>query len=156
MKLINTIFFLIAISIVATSCNKNKIFEQRNDIAQLNWANTDVQTFEVKIPEGVAKYRLKALVRYAKNCPIEGLLIHASIITPNGSNIEEDGQIPIKLNGNNQGEGLGDLWDTETIIADNLELQQAGLMKVSISHSMLRPKVPLIMKVGLLVEKVVN
>lgn len=146
-------FIFLTLALFGVSCNTNEVFKQQNDIAQLNWASSDVQEFKVPVSAETAKYRVKVLVRYAKNCPIESLLVHASIVTPNGSNIEKDGQVPIRIEGKNQGEGLGDLWDTETVIAEDIEVQQAGIMTVRVAHTLSKPKAPLIMKVGILVEK---
>ncbi len=147
-----TILLIFATAIFATSCNKNKVYEQRNDIAMLNWATEDVQNFEVEIPAEATKIKLKALVRYASNCPVQDLPLHVSVVLPNGSNLEQDCSVAIKKDGKNQGNGLGDLWDNETLIVENTAVT-AGTMKVKIGHKWEKNKAPLIMKIGLFVEK---
>ena len=49
---------------------------------------------------------------------------------------------------------MGDIWDIEVILLDNYTFQEAGTYVFTIEHDMGGDMVPLVMEIGLVVDKI--
>ena len=107
-------------------------------------------------PSGEQLFDIKAVFRYASNCPIETLILHYKITMPDGTVQEKDAEAIIKQNGKNMGEGLGDIWDVKAFLVEDVKFPTGGKVKIEIGHNMPNPKVPLVMKVGADIVKQTN
>ena len=143
-----SMLFFCLIATLFTAC-KNATFSESHEIKGLNWDIKDVQTFEATMePSGEQLFDIKAVFRYASNCPIETLILHYKITMPDGTVQEKDTEAVIRKNGKNMGEGLGDIWDVKAFLVEDIKFPTGGKVKIEIGHNMPNPKVPLMMKVG--------
>jgi gliding motility-associated lipoprotein GldH len=142
------LFIALTLATLFSGC-KDAVFSESHEIAGLNWDEKDVQTFETTMePSGEQLFDIKAVLRYASNCPIETLVLHYKITMPDGTVQEKDVEAIIKQNGKNMGEGLGDIWDVKAFLLEDVKFPEGGKVKIEVGHNMPNPKVPLVMKVG--------
>lgn len=142
------LFILFAIATLFSAC-KDATFSESHEIKGLNWDEKDIQIFEATMePSGEQLFDIKAVLRYASNCPIENLVLHYKITMPDGEVQEKDVEVVMRKDGKNMGEGLGDIWDIKAFLLEDLKFPTGGKVKIEIGHNMPNPKVPLVMKVG--------
>ena len=146
---------LVLATLLLCACSSNEVFSERKDIETLNWDRLDVLTFSTTLADAKPHYRVKAVVRYASQCPIGKLPLMIKYKVGTAPEQTVNSFITIKDgDGNNTGEGLGDLWDTETVVIDDITIPAPNTpFTCAISHNDIKPKAPLVMKVGCVVEK---
>ena len=78
------LFIALTLATLFSGC-KDAIFSESHEIKGLNWDIKDVQTFEATMqPSGEDLFDIKAVLRYASNCPIATLILHYKITLPDG------------------------------------------------------------------------
>ena len=143
------ILLLLLLAATLFGCKGNAIYSESHEIAGLNWDVNDTQTFEADLPaSGDQTFDIVGFIRRASNCPIENLALHYKITLPDGAVQEKTINVMLRNNGKNQGEGLGDIWDSKPTLLSGIKFPTAGKVKIEISHQMQNPKVPLIIKIG--------
>ncbi len=147
------IIFFALLALTFASCKSNVVFEQRNDL-KLNWAQDNVQKFETGELASGTHYDSKIVIRYASNYPFNLLTLAAKIEMPDGSIQTKSIDLEMKdKDGKNIGDGLGDIWDIETPLLEDFVMTQTGKVKIELAHTMeSHPKVPLLMKIGVVIS----
>ena len=137
-----------------TACNFNRIYERHEGIPQLVWHRSNVLEFEVEIPEAEKPYDLIISVRHAFAFPYIDLPILIEYTDPNGDKVSiEHNLVLADENKDWLGGCMGDMCDVE-ILVRQIEFSESGDYLFRIMQNGREDMVPLVMEVGLIIEKV--
>ena len=137
-----------------SSCDRNRIFEQNQAIPESGWAISNVIKLKVDIKDPSTPTNFYINVRNADGYPYNNICLFIKTIFPNGkmSNDTLDCTLADEK-GKWIGSGMGDLYDNQIPFKKNVRFPLAGTYSFEIQQGMRMENVPLIMDVGLRIEK---
>ncbi|GEM_PF-1419476 len=157
MRITKNLFFitLLGISIILISCNKRKIYSERETFENYRWFSDQPVVFESEIGKDHIKKPLKLFlsIRYIQGFPYKDLNLRISITYPNGIMNYKDLSIPIMTEDSKYiGDGAGDYWDLNYAVDDNIVLDIEGKYKIEIHSLMKENPVNFINTIGITLE----
>ncbi len=139
------------------ACHPNRVFEQHTKMDDLAWKQENVISFQVNIEDNSTPYNFLVAIRHASGFPYQNLLLTFSRTTPSGKKETQEHELRLAdENGDYLGDGMGDFWDFSFPLETGKMLEETGMYTLELKHDMPRDPLPLIMEVGLIVEKVVE
>ena len=142
------VFFLLA-------CDANRIFEQHQHIPDIVWRRDYKLTFEKEINDLSSSYNIAIAIRHIEGYGGNVLRVNLSHTDPVGREKNKDYELILKdEDGYWVGEGMGQMWDTEVMVMENFQFKEAGKHIFVIRHNMPHELVPLVMEIGLIIDKV--
>ncbi len=140
--------------VILASCNSSKIYEKHIDNDRITWNRFDVKTFNVDIKDISSKYDFYIAIRYISEIPFNYITVKFILYTPSGETRMMDEKIMLKDKaGNLLGDGMGDLYDLNSLARKDFQFTEPGVCKVEVSSTMSQLELPGIMQVGLIVKK---
>jgi len=149
------IVLLLFLSIwLLTSCDGNKIYESNVEIPKGSWDIEHVAQFKFAIEDTKIPYNLKVNVRNTEFYMSQNLWVFIKTTSPS-SKVQYDTLNCLLANDKGEwlGEGMGDIWDLSVPYKQSIGFPEKGQYTVEIKHGMRMQKVPMIMEIGLRVEK---
>lgn len=149
--------YLIILIMVLTGCDKNRVFEENQDIPDNSWQIKNVPQFSFIIQDSAAAYNIYFNVRNAIFYEFYNLYIRAELTGPDGKLLHvklHEMYLMDKVTGKPLGDGAGDIFDHRFLAIKNFKFPQAGAYKVRLKQYMRRDPLPGIMAVGVRVEKI--
>jgi gliding motility-associated lipoprotein GldH len=147
------VFSLLSLMILS-SCDSSKIYEKHIDIDRITWNRFDIKTYNIDIKDISAKYDFYVAIRYISEIPYKYITIKFILYTPSGETRIMDQKIMLKDKaGNLLGDGMGDLYDLNSLVRKDFQFTEPGICKVEVSSTMSQIELPGIMQVGLIVKK---
>jgi gliding motility-associated lipoprotein GldH len=136
------------------SCTPGKVFEKHVKMENLAWNRFNTITFDVPIEDAGPRYDVSVAIRYITDIPYNKLEVGVFLTSPGGETRSRDITIKLKDNeGNNLGDGMGDLWDIEEPVWKGLSMGGPGTCKIEVSSGMAQLDAVGILEVGLIVKK---
>jgi gliding motility-associated lipoprotein GldH len=157
MKITN--FFSIAILsfilLITAACNPNKVYEKHLTLSDnVEWKKNDVKRFEIDIKDNSIPYNFSLAFRYAQGYPFTSVKLLVKEILPDGTFEELPYELQLR---DEQGKYVGspgfDIWDSEHLIIKGKTFSQTGKYTYEITHDMQLDPLPLVMEVGIVLEK---
>jgi gliding motility-associated lipoprotein GldH len=147
------ILFLFSI-LFFSSCDNSRIFEKNTAIPEVGWSSKNVIKFDVDIANPNAPTNFYVNVRNAAGYPYSNLFLFIKTTFPNGK-MSKDTLECILANDKGKwlGSGMGDIFDNQIPFKRNVRFPQEGKYTFEIQHGMRMDTIPLIMDVGLRIEK---
>ena len=140
-----------------SSCDNNRIFEENKKIPAEGWSSSNVLKFDVDITNIEVPTNFYINVRNADGYPYNNLFLFIKTIFPNGKMSNDTLEcILADENGKWLGSGMGDIYDNQIPFKKNVRFPDPGKYKFEIQHGMRSDVIPLIMDVGLRIEKTEN
>jgi gliding motility-associated lipoprotein GldH len=137
-----------------SACDNKRIFEENAAIPDNNWASTNKIKFSVPIKDPSTAANFYINVRNADGYPYSNLYLFVKTTFPNGKFSTDTLEcILADEKGKWLGKGLGDIYDNQIPFKRNVRFPQAGNYVFEIQQGMRSEVVPLIMDVGLRIEK---
>lgn len=137
-----------------TSCDSKRIYEENKDIPDHSWASTNILRFDVPIPDPATAANFYINVRNADGYPYSNLFLFIKTTFPNGkSSMDTLECILADEKGKWLGKGLGDIYDNQIPFKRNVRFPLAGTYIFEIQQGTRSDHIPLIMDVGLRIEK---
>jgi len=150
-------WLLVVLLISLASCDPNRVYDTNEDIVDQKWAKGQVLTFEFDIDDLNSNYNVLANITNAQHYPFHNLYYQYQLIGPDNQELSKE-LVNINLfdpkTGEPFGEGLGDIFDHRQLILKNFKFPQTGKYSMNLEHYMRVDTLPLIMAVGVRVEKV--
>lgn len=144
---------LLSISLFS-SCNDNRIFEENKAIPESGWDTSNVVSFNVEIKDPSTPANFYVNVRNADGYPYSNLFLFVKTRFPNGKQSNDTLECTLADdNGKWIGKGIGDIYDNRIPFKRNVRFPIAGIYKFEIQQGMRVSRVPLIMDIGLRIEK---
>lgn len=155
-KKIRVLAFLLPVFICLfiSSCDENRIYEENHEIPESVWSSGNGLKFDVDIKDSSVPTNFYINVRNADGYPFGNLYLFVKTTFPNG--IISTDTLECVLadeNGKWLGNGLGDIYDNQIPFKRNVRFPLPGVYTFEIKHGMRSDKIPLIMDIGLRIEK---
>jgi gliding motility-associated lipoprotein GldH len=147
-SLLCSVFFL-------ASCGREKIFFEYQPIDEAKgWDRNDKKIFQPTIEDTLGVYNIYVHVRNADNYPYRNLFIFLTTDYPDGQR-EIDTLECLLADEKNRwlGSGAGDLWDNAILLKADVQFPMKGKYRFTFEQGMRINPVPLILDVGLSIEK---
>lgn len=146
---IATIFALVA-------CDERRVYEKNLDLAGNQWYIDTIPSFTFRIEDARLNYNIYYNIRNAVTYPYYNLYVTYSLQDSTGKPLSSHLQNLILADsktGKPLGNGLGDLFDHQILSLKNYRFPAAGSYTFRIKQYMRQDPLPLIMSVGIRVEK---
>lgn len=148
----STLFLLCVL--LFSSCDKARIFEENKDIPESGWDSSNVVKFAVEIKDPATPANFYINVRNADGYPYSNLFLFIKTKFPNGKQSSDTLECQLAdENGKWIGKGAGDIYDNQIPFKKNVRFPLAGTYSFEIAQGMRMKEVPLIMDIGLRIEK---
>jgi gliding motility-associated lipoprotein GldH len=141
-------------SCLFTSCDSNRIFEENKAIPESGWNVNDIKKFDVDIKDPSTPANFYINIRNADGYPYYNVVLFIKTTFPNGkmSNDTLD-CILADEKGKWLGSGIGDIYDNQIPFKRNVRFPLPGTYSFEIQQGTRKDDIPLIMDVGLRIEK---
>ena len=140
--------------LLLSACDKSRIFEQNTTIPESGWDGSNVVKFSVNILDPAVQTNFYVNVRNADGYPYSNLYLFIKTKFPNGKQSTDTLEcILADEKGKWIGKGLGDIYDNQIPFKRNVRFPMAGTYTFEIEQGMRSKNIPLIMDVGLRIEK---
>jgi gliding motility-associated lipoprotein GldH len=145
---------LLLVVLAFAACDGNRIFEENQSIPETGWDVANVVKYDVNIADPAVPANFYINVRQADGYPYQNIFLFIKTVFPNGkqSNDTLDCLLADEK-GKWLGSGIGDIYDNQIPFKRNVRFPLAGTYHFEIQQGMRVEKVPLIMDVGLRIEK---
>jgi len=155
--LIKTKLFIVPLILFAlffSSCDSKRIFEENKKIPENGWSISNVLKFDVDITNTAMPTNFYINVRNADGYPYNNLFLFIKTTFPDGKLSNDTLEcILADENGKWLGSGMGDIYDNQIPFKRNVRFPVAGKYTFEIQQGMRTDVIPLIMDVGLRIEK---
>lgn len=143
-----------ALLILFASCDNNRIFEENKSIPDTGWDSSNVVKFDVEIKDPSTPANFYVNVRNADGYPYSNLFLFVKTKFPNGKQSNDTLECQLAdEKGKWIGKGIGDIFDNQIPFKRNVRFPLAGTYSFEIMQGMRASNIPLIMDVGLRIEK---
>ena len=150
----NYIFSFIALMFLLVACDSNRILEENMAIGGDGWNVKDKVKMELDVVDPSQSTNFYVNVRHAEDYGYSNLFLFIKTIFPSGDMAVDTLEcILADGNGNWLGSGVGDVYGNQIPFKKNVRFPTTGKYKFEIEHGMRVDVVPLIMDVGLRIEK---
>lgn len=138
-----------------SGCDSRRVYEKNIDIPQYIWNLDYKPVFDVTIEDTTQRYNIYVNVRHTTYYSNSNIWILITTQFPDGSKLEK--RVNLELadkEGKWHGDCLGDICDAQVPIQQNAFFNQPGNYSFQFAQIMRTDNLPLVMSVGLRVEKV--
>lgn len=145
--------FLLA-TLLISSCDPRRVFDNNKAIPDNVWNKGNKISFSVPISDTVSPHNVYINVRNAEGYPYSNLYLFIHTTFPDGKKFTDTLECTLAdANGKWLGEGAGDIFDNQILFKRNVRFRQAGTYTFEFEHAMRLDKLPLIMDVGIRIER---
>ena len=149
-----TICILFVLLLGFTACDSKRVYEQNIDIPEYIWDKDNPVYFDVEIKDTVSLHNVYINIRNASGYAYSNLYLFLDTKYPNNSMSRDTIEcILADPSGKWLGDGSGDIWDNQILFKKNVRFKQIGTYKFRYEQAMRMPKLPMMMDVGLRIEK---
>jgi gliding motility-associated lipoprotein GldH len=137
------------------SCKQGVIFNDYTRIGETEgWGRNIPIKFNVDIKDTNSTYDIYVNVRQATGYPYSNLFLQLKTTYPNTTNYTDTLEcILANERGEWLGDGAGDLWDNKILFKKNVKFHQIGQYSFTYTHGMRLDPLPLILDIGMSIEK---
>jgi gliding motility-associated lipoprotein GldH len=152
------LFFCTAFSLLCVlflpACDNSRMFEENTAIPENGWDSSNVITYNVEIKDPSMPANFFINVRNADGYPYSNLFLFVKTKFPNGKQSNDTLECQLAdENGKWIGKGIGDIYDNQIPFKRNVRFPLAGIYTFEIEQGMRIKSIPLIMDIGLRIEK---
>ena len=148
------ILIISLILLFSISCDSKKLYESNVEIPEGIWDVNNVAQFKFGIEETSIPYNLKVNVRNTQFYMAQNLWVFIKTSSPtNKVQYDTLNCILADDKGKWLGSGMGDIWDITIPYKQSIGFPEKGQYTVEIKHGMRMDKLPMVLEIGLRVEK---
>jgi|JI10StandDraft_1071094.scaffolds.fasta_scaffold117386_2 gliding motility-associated lipoprotein GldH len=145
---------LACLLVIFASCDSKRVYEQNIDIPDYIWDKENAVYFDVPIIDTVSLHNVYINIRNASGYGYSNIYLFLDTKYPNNTISRDTIEcILADPSGKWLGDGSGDIWDNQILFKKNVRFKQVGTYKFRYEQAMRMPKLPMIMDVGLRIEK---
>ena len=144
---------LIFLAVLLIQCDKNRVFEENKEIPDGVWNRDYKVSFQVYIKDSITPHNIYVNIRNSGSYPYRNIYL---FITTTSKGIVVKDTLECLLadeKGKWFGDGLGDLWDHQVSFKKNIRFPHSGIYNFEFEQAMRSENLPMIVDVGLRVEK---
>lgn len=155
MKIRFNFLFFCSIILLFYSCSDNIYYKKYKSIKDNVLLENDSAIFTVKITDTIQKYNLYMSLRHGTAYPFANFKYHIGYRSPSGKYWQTIHNSMLRgKDGKFLGSGLGDMWDIDFLVQQNLKFSEIGEYQISVVNNLGIPKTPNVVELGLIIEKV--
>jgi gliding motility-associated lipoprotein GldH len=145
---------ILLIAVLFQSCDRNRIYEHNVQISDQLWDSTEKVVCEVDVKDTLSPTTFYINVRHADGYPYSNLYMFIRTDFPNGKKALDTLEcILADESGKWLGKGLGDIYDCQIPFKRRVRFPMSGKYIFTLQQAMRVDKLPLILDVGLRIEK---
>ncbi|CAN5384566.1 hypothetical protein BH11BAC2_BH11BAC2_02220 [soil metagenome] len=149
--------FVVIITILFVSCDRNRVFEQNQKIEKGLWDMDQPVVITAVITDTVNPHNVFINFRNAGTYPFSNIFLFVNTRLPDGQMDRDTAEVLLATpEGKWMGKGLGDIWDNQVLFKQNVRFPKAGEYRFELTHAMRMNPLQGIMDVGMRVERVSN
>ena len=152
----NQSFVILLILFLVTSCDSNRVFEKNTDISDNLWQKEHKPEFEFQITDTSLDYNIYYNLRNAVSYPFYNIYLTHYLKDSVGNlistNLDELTLFNPKT-GQPYGKGMGDIFDHRIPMLTKYRFDQPGKYTIEVEHFMRMDELPMIMAVGIRIER---
>ena len=150
----NITFLFVAIACALMSCDKRRVFDDNKTLPDNVWERNNKISFAVDIKDTVNPHNMYINVRNADGYPYSNVYMFIHTKFPNGKGYTDTIECVLAdANGKWLGNGAGDIYDNQILFKRNVRFKQSGIYTFDLEQGMRLEKLPLIMDVGIRIER---
>lgn len=153
-------FYVLLLLLMLFACSDPlRVYEKNIDFSKKIWLVDSIAQFEFEITESNLTYNLYYNVRNSISYPYHNLYVRHTLEDSLGvvlASALQNMNLFDPLTGAPLGDGLGDIFDHRILAISNHRFPENGLYRFKVQQFMRQDSLPLILSVGLRVEKVVS
>lgn len=156
MKIKTTLYISLSLGVflLFSSCDDSRIFEQNVSMPTEGWDVKNKIKLETEITDTTQSTNFYVNVRNADGYPYSNLFLFIKTTFPDGKMSNDTLECVLAdENGKWLGRGIGDIYDNQIPFKKNVLFPNKGKYIFEIEHGMRADIVPLIMDIGLRIEK---
>lgn len=153
-------FLIFLISLLLTSCDPNRVYEENIKIPEGIWNVNYPVVFETEIIDTVSLHNVYINVRNTGMYPFSNLCLFLNTTFPDGTTQRDSIEcILADERGKWLGSGLGDIWDNQILFSERVKFLQKGTYKFVFEQAQRYGErayienLPFIMDIGLRIER---
>lgn len=147
---------------ITTSCQKDVVFSQYQNIKGAEWYQNDVLAFEIPMQDTLSHYNLYINLRNTKEYPYSNLFLITRMSFPDRKQVTDTLEYEMTdTKGNFLGEGFSDIKENKLFYKENIHFNKTGTYLFEIKQAMrnrnqIQPIDPLkgVSDVGISIQKV--
>ncbi len=148
------ILFFFSIIFIFAACNSNKVYEKNIAIPNNVWNMDSSVKFSVPVEDISVPYNLFVNIRNGQYYPSSNLWLFITSHSPAGKSQRDTVEcILADDKGQWLGSGMGDLWDNKIQFKKNIKFPVAGNYTIEMQHGMRMENLPMVVEIGLTIEK---
>ncbi|MCC6253121.1 MAG: gliding motility lipoprotein GldH [Bacteroidia bacterium] len=153
MKKVIILAFIVLVSLLI-SCDSKRVYEENIDIPDYIWDVNNPVYFDVQIDDTVSLHNIYINIRNASGYGYSNIYLFLDTKYPDNTISRDTIEcILADPSGKWLGNGSGDIWDNQILFKKNVRFKQKGKYNFRYEQAMRTPKLPMIMDVGLRIEK---
>jgi gliding motility-associated lipoprotein GldH len=150
----NLFVFSLPLLLLLNSCDKKRIFEDNTPIPDNIWKTEQPVNYSVDIADTISPCNFYMNIRHAEGYPFSNLYVFLKTKFPNGKFAQDTLELILQSpDGKWQGSGLGDIWDNQIMFKRGIRFPLKGKYEFSIQQASRQPVLPMVMEVGMRIEK---
>jgi len=136
------------------SCNSKNAFDENQKIINEVWNADQKLSFVVPVTDTITPNNFYINIRNSDGYPYSNIYMFITTIFPNGKSSKDTLECTLAdESGKWLGEGLGDIWDNQILFKKHIRFPSTGQYTFIIEQAMRTAQLPLILDVGLRIEK---
>ena len=136
------------------ACDSKRVYEQNVDIPDYIWDKESPIYFDAPITDTISLHNVYINIRNASGYGYSNIYLFLDTKYPDNKMSRDTIEcILADPAGKWLGDGSGDIWDNQILFKKNVRFRQIGTYKFRFEQAMRMPKLPMIMDVGLRIEK---
>lgn len=148
-----SILFLL-IPFLFTACDPNRVFDENKELADNIWDKNNKVKFEVNIADSITPQNFYINIRHAEGYPYSNIYVFLHTTFPDGEKYTDTLNCPLAdEKGQWLGDGAGDIFDRQILFKRGVRLRKLGTYTFELEQGMRDEKLPLVMDVGIRIEK---
>ncbi|MBA4144526.1 MAG: gliding motility lipoprotein GldH [Azospira oryzae] len=150
------LFLIFGCGLLFSACDTNRVYEYNKEFSDRTWKMKDTAVFDFQIKNAEQKYNLYYNVRNTIDYPYARLFINYALTDSVGNVLSKKlinndlfDQKTGRPNGNS---GLGDIYDHQFLLLDNLQFAHNGKYRLKLEQYMRKDTLPGVIAVGFRLE----
>lgn len=136
------------------ACDSKRIYEENIEIPNGVWNSANKAKFEVEIKDTLSAHNFYINVRNTGAYPYSNLYLFLETEFPDKVYAKDTIECILADNsGRWLGDGSGDIWDNQILFKKGVRFRKAGKYVFTLEQAMRVPNLPMIMDVGMRIEK---
>lgn len=147
------LILLIFLPMLTISCDRQLVYKEYRTFDNVSWNRLNILEFNVPVNAG-EELDFFLFLRHHTYFPYDNLFVNITFYSPSGDMRSAEYDFKLKdEKGKWLADGMGELWDIELPIRQNMLFAVSGVCKVRVENKYSKTETPGIVEIGLIARK---